>query len=176
MCLHDCLHAHSNGETHTPHQCRHTCSWQQRGLFSHTSHVLQTFRDSCNSVKLPHVASKLGELHGISRGHDRSTAHQLKGGKLKRDGGTKQGLQDILQSPPTHMQSPCACQCSCLALSPKKVEEMWKGPDPGMSAKVTPHSSGKAPEMTQKQGARSGTTQVSPRMPARMLGGKLGLC
>lgn len=52
-------------------------------------------------------------------------------------------------------------------VAPKKVEEMWKGPNPGTLAKVTCHSSGKTPKMTQKQGVRSDITQVSPRMAER---------
>lgn len=64
--------------------------------------------------------------------------------------------------------------CSADTTSPhekvasEKVEEMWKDLDPGTLAKATPRSSGKALKMTQKQGARSDTSQVSSRIMARI--------
>lgn len=45
--------------------------------------------------------------------------------------------------------------------APKKAEEMWKGPDPGVVAKATPCWCGKALEMAQKQGVRSKASRPS---------------
>lgn len=53
--------------------------------------------------------------------------------------------------------------------APEKVEEMWKGPDPGMVAKATPSLCGKAPEMAQQTPADQVNQQASERKASSSL-------